>query len=878
MNFRVFFNPITIRFIVCITFFLYLTPAIAATLPGYEIGESPAWKIQIPTPNKVDATSGDVTYLLLDCQKNMLLRESNYRYILQLNNEEGVQNNSQITMTFDPSYQNLIINKILIHRGNQVINHLNRSEIEIMRNEKNTDRFIYDGTYSAINILKDVRKGDILEYEYTIKGENPIFGNYIYSYVDLSYSSELKRNYQRIIVPSSEKLVIQPIQNGQQPEILENGNTKSLVWDLSDCPAVYTDANIPSWYDVYAACEVSSYGNWSNVKQWGIKLYPYDIATPEIDEFIAARKTEHSEQGIISIIRFVQDEIRYLGIEIGNHSHQPHNPEEVLRNRFGDCKDKSYLLVVMLRKIGVQAWPAYTNTYKKAQVKNCAASPFAFNHVIVKFRWKDKEYWVDPTISQQRGPLSLLDVPGYRNALVLDNNENGLEDIPFSTNAKVVIKEFLTLPDSASSARYRVVTTYYGNTADSKRSNHTGTPISEIRENYINYCSSYYPSLKWANDSALQFVDHADENSFQVIESYLIPDFWSHSETDSVDFFASIYAYNLYEFLSTSKDKSRTMPLAVYYPVDVNETIEIHFPKYKQIGFKSRNDSIVNHAFSFYFTTEVDRNQHRYTLNYHYRSKADNVPVNEQKAYFKDYTKLSNLCEEYIQWGVESKPDKKISWIAVIVSVLFMGLAALIIKQLYRLNLGFQPTGKRPIPFGGWLIIPIIGIYITPISIIIQIFRVGFFSRLVWDNFMAQSDSIGTFLMGSFFYFELIFNLSLIIFSVFLIILQIKRRASFPTFYIWFRLVSIIGLLFDTALSIKVLNVKTTDDFSTVIREFVGVAIWVPYFLMSTRVKDTFVTIYKTPVLETESISESGCSNIQSVENSLSENNAPLPD
>lgn len=875
MNFRTFFSPISNRLLVCLVFILNLSSALATAPPTFKISGSPAWKTQIPIPEKNFEASGDITYLLLDCQKNALIHEANYRYVLRLNNEEGVQNNSQITLTFDPTYQKLIINKILIHRGSQVIDHLKREEIEVMRNEQNTDRFIYDGTYSAINIIKDVRKGDVLEYEYTIKGENPIFADQIYWYASLSYGFELLRNYQQLIVPKSEKLIIRPIRNGQQPKISESANSKSLVWDLSDCPAVYNDANIPSWYNAYSACEITSFGSWGDVKQWGIKLYPYNVATPEIDAFINSKKIENPEQRIISAIRFVQNEVRYMGIEIGGHSHQPHNPEEVFKNRFGDCKDKSYLLTVMLRKIGVPAWPALVNTYNRSEVENNAPSPFAFNHVIVKFRLENQNYWVDPTINQQSGPLSLLCVPNYGRALVLGDEEDGLEKIPVSDKDKVVIKEYLSFPDSASDAIYRVKSVYYGILAAAKRSDHTGTPVSKIRENYINFCSAYYPTLRWANDSALQFTDHPNENSFEVIESYQIPNFWNHNETDSVDFYASVYAYNLYEFLSSSKDKARTMPLAVYYPIDVDQTIEIHFPKNKDIGFEAKKDSIVNHAFSFYFIADINKKQHIYTLKYRYHTKTDNVPADEQKAYFKDYKKLSNLCEQYIRWGVDLAPTRKISWIAVLVSILFIGIAVWVLKQIYRLDLGFEANNKKPIPIGGWLIIPIIGIYVSPVLLLYQLFHIGYFSQSAWNNFLALHSS--ALLMGSFFYFELLFNLSVTAFSVFLIILQIKRRATLPTFYIWFRLISIVGLLIDTVLSVKVLNVNT-GDYSAVIREFVGVAIWVPYFMISTRVSETFVNTYKKPEVETKIISSGEDSNISPEESDLSESSVTLPD
>lgn len=831
--------------------------SIAAGLLKFDIERSPEWKTKIPFEiRELDfSAKGDMSYLLLDWQQNELLHESNYRYVLRLNNEEGVQNYSQLSFTFDPSYQKLSINRISIHRGSRVINHLIRDEIELMRNEKNTDRWIYDGSWSAIIILKDVRVGDVLEYEYTIKGENPIFSGHTYSYVIQSFSNEVFRNYQRILLPLSDELNIKSIRGGQLPVVSANGNTKSLVWDLANRPAIYDDANIPSWYNAFPACEISSFKDWGEVIKWGKELFPYDLITPEIDTFMRVRKFDHTEQGILGVIRFVQDEVRYLGIEIGSHSHQPHHPGAVFTNRFGDCKDKSYLLTVMLRKLGIDAWPAYVNTTDKGHIEDSAPSPFAFNHVIVKFRLDSVDYWVDPTINQQRGSLSHLCLPDYQKALVIGDNNKVPEAIPVSKLDRVVIRENFWMTDSISETKYDVESVFYGNLANSKRSYHLGTSLAGIRESYINFCSGYYNNLKWANDSALQYTDYPEMNSFKVRESYFIPDLWKHTATDSVELYASLHLYNLYEFLSYSKDQSRQMPLSICFPVDVDHSVVIHFPAYKQIGFKTTIDSVVNNAFSFYRKTSVDQENHTYSLNYTYKTKADFVPVDQQKAYFKDYDRLSELCGQYIKWGMATEPIHKVFWPSILISLLFSGLLIWILGFIYRSDLGLECTGKRALDIGGWLILPIMGLYYTPVMVVFDVFKTGYFNQALWDNFMAKNSS-QPFLMGSFFYFELLFNVSIVVFSVLMIVLQVQKRSTFPRLYIWFRIIVLGGLLLDTVLSFLIFDVEI--DSKELTREVFGAGIWVPYFMMSERVGKTFVNRFKKPgpVMEVEIVSE----------------------
>jgi transglutaminase-like putative cysteine protease len=45
-----------------------------------------------------------------------------------------------------------------------------------------------------------------------------------------------------------------------------------------------------------------------------------------------------------ALAAFVQDDIRYVAIELGIGGFQPHTAADVLRHEYGDCKDKATLL------------------------------------------------------------------------------------------------------------------------------------------------------------------------------------------------------------------------------------------------------------------------------------------------------------------------------------------------------------------------------------------------------------------------------------------------------------------------------------------------------------------------------------------------------
>src|SRR5690606_28080296 len=56
----------------------------------------------------------------------------------------------------------------------------------------------------------------------------------------------------------------------------------------------------------------------------------------------------NSTQYVKEATDFVQNEVRYMGVEVGEYSHRANKPEKVFDQRYGDCKDKSVLLSALL--------------------------------------------------------------------------------------------------------------------------------------------------------------------------------------------------------------------------------------------------------------------------------------------------------------------------------------------------------------------------------------------------------------------------------------------------------------------------------------------------------------------------------------------------
>jgi hypothetical protein len=127
------------------------TPAPAQDIEKYvSIGPVANWvDIQsYPTPTRDKSTEMDINYLLVDNQ-SWITKQTRQRfthYADSLNTANGVEQNSTITIEFDPSFQKVIIHDVGLIRGDRRINELDYSKLKLFRMETDRDRLVYNET------------------------------------------------------------------------------------------------------------------------------------------------------------------------------------------------------------------------------------------------------------------------------------------------------------------------------------------------------------------------------------------------------------------------------------------------------------------------------------------------------------------------------------------------------------------------------------------------------------------------------------------------------------------------------------------------------------------------------------------------------------
>jgi transglutaminase-like putative cysteine protease len=489
-----------------------------------------------------------------------------HRSVRRVNTPQGVQESSEERISYDPSYEKLFFHRANIIRDGSRIDALRSADFRVLNREAGLEAQLLDGRLSAVLILRDVRPGDLLELAWTIESKPPELAGHFSQSAYLGGEAHVARLRQRLLWPAFKKLYVQTRNGAPQPRTRIIGTEREYLWDAPAAPT-HLERDIPDSYDPYPAADFSDFESWGAVAQWALPLFAADTAA--VAGLAAPWKSLPEEERAAKALAFAREQVRYFGMEMGINGHKPHSPAQVLKRRYGDCKDKALLLVSLLRASGIEAAPALANTRERAALDGFLPTPYAFNHAIVHARIGGKDRWLDPTLTSQRGELSVLSTPGYERALVLEPKTIGLSWLPAPDSSKPLrsIEEVVHARDRNSPARMEVVSTYLGLEADEKRA--TLGDTDRLGKRYVDFYRAYEPDIEQRATPVL--LDEPQRDRLVVTERYGIPSYWSEG-------FHDLFLEEMRQLKPLRNVAERKMPLTLPYPLHVIQKVRIELP------------------------------------------------------------------------------------------------------------------------------------------------------------------------------------------------------------------------------------------------------------------------------------------------------------
>lgn len=836
-----------------------LMPA-AVRATEYTIGPPPAWVVAtapgVASTDEINQGSYGEVYLLADMQvlAGGQQRVTYHRLVTKAINASGVSAVANIEISFDPSYQTLVLHSINIIRHGHVIPKLATARIQVLQRETELEARIYDGAKTVNVFLDDVREGDTVDYSYSVTGRNPVFKGIDFGRYPLQFPVPVARLHARLLVPLDKQMYFSARNTAIKPAVSEHDGLRDYVWNVANPPVLKVESDAPFWYMPYAEVAWSEFADWAAVAHWARPLYQVPASlSPELQAQVdRIANTEKTSAGrMLAVLNLVQSDIRYLGIEMGQNSHAPNPPDLVYSRRFGDCKDKTLLALTLLDHLGIEAHAALVNVGLQRGLADMLPSPGVFDHVLVQARVDGKVWWIDPTRYVQKEDLAHLYQPDYGLALIVDPRTQGLTA--------------MTRPDAASSGRqlnvvfdahagfdkpvrYTLETAITGMYAEAMRARLSATNFADVEKGYLNFRAMRYPHITLA--APLQIKDDEAANRIVVKETYTIADMVSPSD-DGKRSLVPIFLPEITQALREPSATVRKSPLRLLYPEDVNQHTEIVLPG--NWPLKPGAITVDDPAFHFEQTVLVDGA--RVVMLDHYQALTDQVDAQDMPRYVSDLARAREGAGYELWWrkgaaataGIIAKPSglDRMNWPLAMLTLAMFGFWTWLAVAVYR----YDPPpsdddgDKRWFGIGGWLLLFALGLLLRPLlygATLMHLANAMSFDR--WSQLTTYGSHAYNALWAPLLLLELAHASGQFVFSWLLLLLFFRHRSSFPRVVLLTMITGVVLNVVDVSLASLIPAIKATPQGHTrLVESIIGAAIWTAYLLQSRRVKATFV-------------------------------------
>ncbi len=399
-------------------------PALADPELGY--GPAPEWASLQPLVVKPKAAvAGTIEVLLWDAEYRLDPSgiATVIHYAARINDPQALAAGN-LSVVWDPAFDQASVNAIRIIRGNETIDPLAKGQkFTILRREQGLEQQTLDGRLTATLQTEGLQVGDVIEVTQTIVHRDPTLKGHVEANLAVGYPVKFQQARIRVSVPSSVTLQQRTIGGLAPVAPVTSGRDRIYQWDLSplqpDKPAEFA----PGRYQTGAGFEMTDFRSWGDLS--AILLPHFDkaatiaAASPLRAEIasIKAASPDPKVQAALAL-SLVESKVRYVNLALGVGGLIPAGADLTWERRFGDCKAKSVLLTAILRELGIDATPVLVNTVSGDGLDQRLPKAAEFDHVIVRAVIGGREYWLDGT---RLGDVTLdtLQAPGFRWGLPL---------------------------------------------------------------------------------------------------------------------------------------------------------------------------------------------------------------------------------------------------------------------------------------------------------------------------------------------------------------------------------------------------------------------------------------------------------------------------
>lgn len=414
----------------------------AAKISGYHADTIPPWLVPSILPhvefpnaqNRLNKTlsAAEIVHLdqVLQIEPDGISRYS--RRVLLLVRDPRTATLEPFTITYAPHSQNLRILRTHVHHVDGAVS-ARAASVTSDEMVNGPARMYFDLRQVRIT-FPPVASGDILELWYVLEDlpvmhglEQASFGHIV------SMQERFRIASQRLRVLPPTKIKLKYRLSRKAGVQVTQGSTDGQPWLEFRTQAIDAwrdEISAPGWGETLLTLQLGTANDWREIGTvyWRFVEPLYRLRPAWRD--LAQKITSHSRtdlERIQAVHAWVQRNFRYVSLMFGEHGYLPYSVEEILERRFGDCKDMTLLMVVLLQSLGIEARPAIIRTRDMGNLPLDVPALAPFNHSVVYL--PAYQGWIDGTVKGLLFPIIPAWIQG-RKALVIWPNKGELVSVP----------------------------------------------------------------------------------------------------------------------------------------------------------------------------------------------------------------------------------------------------------------------------------------------------------------------------------------------------------------------------------------------------------------------------------------------------------------
>ncbi len=546
---------------------------------------TPTWVRPLAIPEATDdGATGPLVVLLSDNQVRLGERgapTTNYaRRALRINDALVLSTAGRVPLPFVPAYQRVVLHTLAVVRDGQTLDRLPGAQARFLQRETGLENNVYSGVVTASILVDDLRVGDTLVIAFSTVGDNPVFGA-TWGGIE-GWDQALPTRHRRVVLDTRVSRRIAWKWHGDlsktfpSPAESTRDGIRTLVFEEKGLAALAPEPSVPPGFSMARWLQFSEHASWNGVATWAAALFDdREPASAERAALVAAMRAKPTvEDRVVAALEFVQSQVRYFSVSLGTSSHRPTAPNTVLVRRYGDCKDKSLLLVALLKDMGIASVPVLVN---RRGFDDWLPTPLAFDHVIVAVEVDGRSWFLDSTRLGQHGRLARMgQVHDGAQVLAAAPGTTALARIAAPDRDALTLderRETMTVGRLDGDGELVVVQSQNGVAAETSRVVSRALPRDRIDAAVTAEMEKRYAGAKLA--APIEFADDPMENRFVATMRFTIP---KPAQRTPGGWRVAFRPDNFGRIFIVAPDSKRRAPIVVRYPVNARYTFETIFP------------------------------------------------------------------------------------------------------------------------------------------------------------------------------------------------------------------------------------------------------------------------------------------------------------